>query len=86
MLKMTWDDTYGGFTIGLAPNTHLSGKITLPISVKGMKNEVLITAPVVGISSEGFMASETILSGNITHIFWEKGDNQVKIIKSQGFR
>jgi hypothetical protein len=40
----------------------------------------------VGISSEGFMASETILSGNITHIFWEKGDNQVKIIKSQGFR
>lgn len=62
-----------GWRVDLKPNTQIRGKITLPITHEGL--------PICEI---GDFRSD-IGGNNITHIFFEKGDNKIRLIGNESF-
>jgi hypothetical protein len=70
-------DSGSSVSIALKDGVKLSGKITLPISVNGKS--------ITEVTSYGFRTG-TKETGDITHIFWEKGDRKIEKIGTYAFK
>lgn len=74
-----YDSTYNKEGVLIAINAEyankLKGKITLPLQ-DGSGN------PVIGVAQDGFNHNKAC---GITHIYFEKGDNQYRIFRQQSF-
>ena len=77
--KFTALEGQQGFAIGLNPDYHLKGKVTLPVEHEGL--------PILAINYQGFMpglVNGEFVSHDITHIFWGSQDQSKIKVKQYG--